>query len=226
MEREELRLGEALKEERSWESDGITVLTASVELPQLAGKSGGARRFNRYYRGLCRAYLAYCGLLLLPAAADSCRAALAVSAPWSIARAELRWRPSLQSDTLLSVVCDIRETIHGLPPFLLRRSEVWDLRVGLPIPLSECFPEHTRCKKTLLRFAREETLRRMERGAAFRENWRAALRRNLNTRSYYLTEEGLCFYYPLCSVADAKEAIVTFTMALHPENGPFLPLAD
>ena len=225
MERETLRLAEALKEEQSWESDGITVLTASVELPQLAGKSGRARRFNRYYRGLCRAYLASCGLLLLPAAADSCRAALAVSAPWSVARAELRWRPSLQSDALLSVVCDIRETIHGLPPFLLRRSEVWDLRAGLPVPLSECFPEHTRCKKTLLRFAREEALRRMERGALFRENWRAALRRNLNTRSYYLTEEGLCFYYPLCSVADAKEAIVTFTMGFHPENGPFLPPA-
>ena len=50
------------------------------------------------------------------------------------------------------------------------------------------------------------------------------LRRALNTRNFYLTDEGLCFYYPLCAVAGAKEGIVTFTMPYDAENGPFLPL--
>ena len=223
MEHEEPRLAEALTEEQSWEADGVTVLTASVTLPQLVGKSGCARRFNRYYRRFCRAYLTYCKQILLPEAADSCRAAMAVSAPWSAAHAALSWRVSDRAGDILSVVCDARETIHGLPPFLIRRSEVWDLSAGLPMPLDEFFPPRKHCKKLLLRFAREETLKRVESGAAYRENWRAALRRALNVRNFYLLEDGLCFFYPLCAVAGAKEGIVTFTMPYDDENGPFLP---
>lgn len=223
MEHEELRLGEALTEEESWEADGITVLTASLTLPQLAGTGGCVRRFNRYYRRFCRAYLSYCKQILLSEAADSCRAAMAVSAPWSAAHAELSWRVSLRSGDILSVVCDARETIHGLPPFFIRRAEVWDLGMGLPVPLEEFFPMRTRCKKALLRFAREETLRRVEAGAPYRENWRAMLRRAFNARNFYLTEDALCFFYPLYAVAGASEGIVTYTIPFDEENGPFLP---
>ena len=223
MEREELRLAEALTEEQAWEADGITVLAASVTLPQLTGKSPRAKRFNRYYRRFCRAYFTYCKQALLPEAAASCRDAQAVSAPWSVARAELSWRVSYQSGEIMSIVCDARETISGMAPFCIRRSEVWDLSAGLPMPLSEFFPAHARCKKALLRFAREQTQKRIESGAAYRENWRAALRRALNTRNFYLTEDGLCFYYPLCAVAGAKEGIVPYTMPYDDARGPFVP---
>ena len=225
MEREELRLAEALTEEQTWDADGITVLTASVTLPQLAGKSQRARRFNRYYRRFCRAYVTYCKQVLLPEAAASCRDAQAVSAPWSVARAELSWRVSYQSGEVLSVVCDARETVSGMAPFCIRRSEVWDLSVGLPMPLGEFFPAHVRGKRALLRFAREQTAARIASGAAYRENWRAALRRALNTRNFYLTADGLCFYYPLCAVAGAKEGIVAYTMPYDEEHGPFAPPA-
>lgn len=223
MEHEELRLGEALTEERAWDADGVTVLTASVSLPQIAGKSRRARRFNLYYRRFCRAYFTYCKEILLPDAAASCRAAMETSAPWSAGRAELGWRVSHQAGEVLSIVCDARETIHGQSAFLIRRGEVWDLGMGLPVPLEEFFPAHTRCKKALLRFAREETLRRVEDGAPYRENWRVMLRRALDVRNFYLTESGLCFFYPLCALAGAKEGIVSFTMPYDAERGPFLP---
>ena len=223
MEREELRLAEALTEEQVWEADGIKVLTVSVALPQLAGKSPRAKRFNRYYRRFCRAYFTYCKQVLLPEAAASCRDAQAVSAPWSVARAELSWRVSYQSGEIVSIVCDARETISGMAPFCIRRSEVWELSAGLPMALGEFFPANVRGKKALLRFAREQTAARIETGAAYRENWRAMLRRALNVRNFYLSEDGLCFFYPLCAVAGAREGIVTFTMPYDDENGPFLP---
>ncbi len=223
MKQEALRLAEALTEERSWEADGVTVLTVSVTLPQLAGKSLRARRFNRYYRRFCRAYLVYCARLLLPEAADSCRAAMAVSAPWSVARATLDWRASLRRGELLSIVCDARESICGQPPFCIRRAEVWDLSTALPVPLDEFFPPHAHCKKLLLRFAREEVLRRAGDGAPNRGNWRAALRRALDVRNFCLTENGLSFFCPLGSLPGAKEGIVTFTMPYDAEKGPFLP---
>ena len=155
MEHEELRLAEALTEEQAWEADGVTVLRAAVALPQLAGKSARAGRFNRYYRRFCRAYLAYCRQILLPDAVGAFRAALSVSAPWEAARAELSWRVSRRAGEVWSIVCDARETVWGAPPFLIRRTAVWDLSAGLPMPLSEFFPSHTRCKRALLRFARE-----------------------------------------------------------------------
>lgn len=224
MEREELRLAEALTEEQAWEADGVTVLTASVTLPQLEGKSGRARRFNRYYRRFCRAYLTYCRQILLPEAAASCRAAMEVSAPWSVARAELRYTVSHQSGDVLSVVCDAREICAGTPAFLLRRAEVWDLAMGLPMPIEEFFPPHRRCKKALLRFAREEALRRIEAGeAVYRENWRAMLRRALDVRSFYLTDDGLRFFYPMYALGNAAEGVVTFTMPYDSEKGPYLP---
>lgn len=225
MEQEELRLAEALTEERSWEADGVTVLTASVSLPQLAGADGRARRFNRYYRRFCRAYVAYCRQLLYPEAAAAFRAALSVSAPWEPARATLRFRVAHRAGEVWSIVCDAVETMHGAPTFLLRRSEVWDMGAGLPLPPEEFFPPRTRCVRAMLRFAREETLRRVEAGAAYRGNWRALLRRALDTRNYYLTEEGLCFFYPLCALAGAKEGIVSFTMPYDAEKGPFPPPA-
>ena len=223
MEREELRLGKALTEERSWEADGVTVLTAAVTLPQAEGESRRARRFNRCYRRFCRAYLAYCGQLLLPAAAEAFRAAQSVSAPWEPARAALGYRVSLQTDAVWSIVCDARETMHGAPSFRVRRADVWDTGAGLPMALGEFFPPHTRCARALLCFARGEALRRVEGGAAYRANWRAMLRRALDTRNFCLTEEGLCFFYPLCAVASAKEGIVSFTMPYDAEKGPFPP---
>ena len=223
MEQEGPRLAEALTEEQVWEDDGAAVLRVGISLPQLAGDGGRTRRFNRYYRRLCRAYLAFCRHVLLPEAAEACRAARAVSAPWEPGRAELRHRVTLCTGELLSVVCDARERCGDLPPALLRRAEVWDLSAGLPVPPGEFFPPHVNVKRTLLRFAREETLRRIERGGVCRGNWRAALRRTLDPRNYCLTERGLCFFCPTDAAAGAKEGIVTFTMPWDAEAGPFLP---
>lgn len=222
MEQAEPRLAEALTAEQSWEADGVPVLRAAVTLPQIAGGSAAARRFNRYYRRYCRAYISYCKQILLPQAEAAFRAALSVSAPWEAARSELTYRVVCQAGGTWSVVCDARETVGSLPPFLLRRAEVWDMKSGLPLPLSEFFPPRSRCRRMLLRFAREETQRRIECGAVYRENWRSALRRALSTQNFYLTDDGLCFFYPLCALAGAEKGIVSFTMPYDEENGPFI----
>ena len=224
MEREKPRLGEALTRERSWEADGVTVLTASVTLPQATGEGRGVKRFNRCYRRFCDGYFAYCEQLLFPGAADAFRAAREVSAPWELARATLRCRVAHGTDTVWSIVCDAVETMHGAPSFRVRRADVWDMDAGWLVPLEDFFPPHTRCARALLRFARGEALRRVEGGALYRANWRAMLRRALDTRNFYLTEDGLCFFYPLCAVAGAKEGIVQFTMPYDAEKGPF-PIA-
>ena len=93
-----LTLGEDLAEEKSWQWEGITVLTACLTLPQTGGKSRGERRFDRYYRELAGAFFARCEQKLLPEAAAACREAMARSAPWRMTAVTLAYSVSAQTD--------------------------------------------------------------------------------------------------------------------------------
>ena len=79
--------------EREWTADGIPVLSAAVSVPQPVPCSDRlSRRFFRYYQLQSRAYLKYCERDLFPQATAACRAALEVSAPLPLFRAELTYR--------------------------------------------------------------------------------------------------------------------------------------
>ena len=197
MERELLRLSETpLHLEKTWESGGVPVLTAEVTLPRCGGKSRRARRFDRYYRQYARAYLKYCEAELLPRAAETMHTALERSAPWSCARAVLAYRVTLVRGDILSLYTEGRE--EHLPPRLtLRRAETWDRRTGFLLPGT----------------------------AAYYPNYGALLRRAFSSRSFYLADDGLHWFYPMYSVAPAAEGIVDFSLP-YGEAGPLLPAEE
>ena len=223
MEKEEFRLADALEAEKVWTYDGVAVLTASVCLPQLPGPLRHSRRFNRYYRRYCRAFVRYCEQALLPLAQTNYRNTADRSAPWNPLRVSLRYTVSFFSAGVLSLYTDMREESGFSQPVTVRRADTWDLSAVLPMPLGEFFPRHCRCRQRLLDCARTEARRRMERGAAFCPDRRAALRRALNTRNFYLSAEGLRFFYPMYTVAPGSEGIVLFELPYDDEAGPFLP---
>ena len=68
-----LTLGEDFAQEKSWQWEDITVLTARLTLPKTKGESRREKRFDRYYRALADAYFARCEQKLLPDAAKTCR---------------------------------------------------------------------------------------------------------------------------------------------------------
>ena len=59
-----LTLGEDFAQEKSWQWEDITVLTAHLTLPQTKGESRREKRFDRYYRALADP--------ILPAASRNC----------------------------------------------------------------------------------------------------------------------------------------------------------
>ena len=207
MERELLRLSETpLHLEKTWESGGVPVLTAEVTLPRCGGKSRRARRFDRYYRQYARAYLKYCEAELLPRAAETMHTALERSAPWSCARAVLAYRVTLVRGDILSLYTEGRE--EHLPP------------------LTAFFPPKTAVKKRLVRAVRETAREQMETGtAAYYPNYGALLRRAFSSRSFYLADDGLHWFYPMYSVAPAAEGIVDFSLP-YGEAGPLLPAEE
>ena len=92
---------------------------------------------------------------------------------------------------------------------VLRRGDTWDLCSGYPIPLSACFPRRSPIRKTLLSAAAEAIRRRP---GPWRENWQLPLRRNFNRENFFLTPEGLRFFWQMYALAPAELGCPTFLL--------------
>lgn len=200
--------------EREWTVEGIPVLTASVAVPRpVPAEDRVSRRIHRYYQLQCRAYLRYCEHWLFPQAESACRAALETSAPIPCLRAELGYQVTYNQGGLWSLYTQSRETAVSGPALLTRRGDTWDLSGGYPVELSAFFPPRSGWKKQLLALAAEEIGRQERAGVSrYREDWRRALRRRFNPQNYYLTAEGLAFFYPMYAIAPAAEGVPVFTL--------------
>lgn len=200
--------------EREWTVEDIPVLTASVAVPRpVPAEDRVSRRIHRYYQLQCRAYLRYCERWLLPQAEAACRAALETSAPIPCLRAELKYQVTYNQGGLWSLYTQSRETAVSGPALLTRRGDTWDLNGGYPVELSAFFPPRSGWRKQLLALAAEEIERQERAGISqYHEGWRRALRRRFNPQNYYLTSEGLAFFFPMYAIAPAAEGIPVFTM--------------
>lgn len=214
---------EPLTAERIWTVEEIPVLTASVSLPappEDAGP-GAARRIRRYYQLQSRAFLRYCERWLLPEAEAEYRAALASSAPLPAFRAELEHRVTYHENGLWSLYTQSRERGADGRTLLTRRGDTWDLRTGYPVPLKSLFSPRSGWRRTLLETAETEIRRRETAGAArWNEDWRRCLRRRFNPENFYLTADGLAFFYPMYALAPGACGIPVFTVPLGPEGTP------
>ena len=208
MEEQRFRLRTA---ERTWTAADLPVLTASISLPEpVDEKNRAMRKIGWFYRLEERAYLRYCQTMLFPRAAALCRQALETSAPLPRCAAALNCRVTCDGGGLWSLTADMREQF-GVHSQTLRRSDTWNLFTGDPLPLSAFFPPRFPVRRHLLGLAEAEISRQEEAGVArYHEDWRQELRRGFNRENFYLTPEGLCFYWQMQSIAPLAEGIPTF----------------
>ena len=202
--------------ERTWDVDGVPVLTASLSVPCPSATAGAvSRRIHRFYRLQSRSYLRYCEHWLLPQAKAEYAAALAVSAPLRCFHAELTYCVTYNDGGFWSLYTQSREPLPSGQTLLTRRGDTWDLTAGYPVPLGSFFPRNTRWKRRLLAQATEEIERQLRSGAAvYYPFWRKELRRSFNSRSFYLTGDGLAFFYPMQSLSPSTELPV-FVLPYH-----------
>ena len=203
---------ESVTTEREWAAEGIPVLSAAVSVPEpIPAADKISRRIRRYYQLQCRSYLRYCEKALLPQAAAEVRSALDASQPLPRFQAELTYQVTYNQDGLWSLYTQSRESGPGWGTVLLRRGDTWDLSSGYPMALTAFFPRRSGWKRRLLEAADAEVRRREAAGAShYYEGVRRKLRRYLNPQNFYLTADGLVFFYPMYAIAPAVEGIPTF----------------
>lgn len=199
--------------ERQWSVEDIPVLTATVSLPRPTDCSGrAARRIDRFYQLQARSYFRYCENWLFPKAAAEYRQALADSGPLPHYTADLTHQVTCCEHGIWSLHTDTRECLGGRAE-VLRRGDTWDLRTGYPVPLSSFFPRRTAVRKLLLQTAEGEILRQEAAGVAqYHEKWRQALRRSFNRENYFVTPDGLCFFWQMYAIAPRAEGVPTFSL--------------
>ena len=201
--------------------DGLPLLSVQAQLPFWEGS--GARRFNRYYRAYCDAFLHYCRTELFPRATVLYRQALESAGAIPQWQATLRTTVTCQSTQVLSLYTDSIES-DGISRLILRRGDTWDLRTGFPMTPADFFPPHTPWRKELLRHAAAQITQQQAQGIAlYHPDWPTRLRRAGSPRHFYLTQEGLCFFYQMYAIAPPVEGIPTFCLPYDATHGPFPP---
>ena len=193
-------LNTPMTRERTWEADGIPVLRATISLPSPEGRDKASRRIRTFYRLQSDAFLRYCENFLLPRA----KAAAGLSC-WE---AELTYRVTYDRDGLWSLYTQSRERTDET--LLIRRGDTWDLSEAAPVPLTRFLRRRFRWRGLLYPAACAQLEQRQRAGAIhLHQDWRQRLKKALNPRDYYLTEEGIVFFLPMHSVSGD---IPTFTI--------------
>ena len=200
--------------EREWTVDGIPVLTAVVSAPQpVPAADRSSRRIRRFYQLQARSYLRYCERWLLPQAKVEYQAALASSAPLRRFHAELTYHITYNESGFWSLYTQSREVTLPGQTLVSRHGDTWDLATGYPAPISAFFPPRAQWKRLLLSLAAHEIEQQERAGiSVYHAAWRKELRRRFNPRDFYLTAEGLAFFFPMYSIAPAAEGIPTFLL--------------
>ncbi len=202
-------------------ADEIPLLTAEATLP--CWKSRHSSRFERYYRACAAVFTNDCRCRLFPQAQALYREALETACPLPQWHAQLRTVLTFQTADAVSLYTET--SVSGCQTRnLFRRADTWDLRRGLPLQLQEFFPPHAAWRKLLLQTAAQQIEKALAQGIALYDpDWHKKLRRRFDPRRFYLTEEGLCFFYPLHSIAPAIEGLPTFLLPYNEQTGPFRP---
>ena len=200
-----------METERVWNAEGVPVLQARSSLPQPPPSERQWRKIRAFYRLQNRAFFRRCQAELRPWAEREYRIARENSAPPPCFQAELTFQETYRAGRIWSLYTELREDTEPGPPWRRRWGDAWDLATGYPVALSDFFPPRSQWKRKLLAIAAEEIERQERRGLSrYHPDWRRRLRRFLNPRNYYLTPEGLTFFFPLYALAPPIEGIPSF----------------
>lgn len=194
-----------------WEDE--PVLKLSLNWPGLPEDTRGQRRVDRYYRQVSDQWKARWEGLLYREACEAAQFSLKnshVFRPWE---GKLDYSVTFNRDGLLSIYQNACEYAGGAHGVTLRWADTWEPRSGTPRTLRSFFPPGHRWKRTVLEQLEHQAEARVAGGETlYFDDWRVRLIKEFDPDRFYLTEEGICIFYPLYAIAPYAEGIPVFTI--------------
>lgn len=192
------------------------VLRVTTEVVQSLWPHPMAGRFDRYYQAQVRAYVHFAQHQLLPLAKErfiQCQETGALFAPHC---ATLRQVMTYHDGTVMSLYTQTRDTLQ---PTIIRRGDTWEEQSGFLLPITYFLPRPY--KNALADTALRQIKALEQQGFAqfHPQVGKSLLKRRFNPHHYYITPQGLCFFYPMYAIAPAVEQIPTFLYPLEINQG-------
>lgn len=219
----ELQL-QPLERQRLWHWEEIPVLELRLSIPRCRTEDRRIRRINRYYESFAKSCEQYAERFLFPAAADCFAAALAENRCPTMWHFHAEFSTHLLCNRLWSLTLETEEASCGTP-YRCRYADTWDLVSGYPLSLAELFPAEPLYRRRLKEHAKETLLARQAQGSVLHEHWTQRLGSAWNRENFYLSHEGLHWFYPMYALGGETLGIPDFFLPWDNEKNPFPPAA-
>ena len=199
----------------TFKSDNEPVLNLSIRRPAFPD-AGKTARMERYFAQVAQQWKTRWENVLFPRACQAladARETGILFLPW---QASLDYTVTLWRAPLLSLRLDCVESCPPARPLFSCAGETWDCASGYPRPLRSFFPPRAfRWRKELLKQLREQAAQQLASGESLLDaDCAQHMERTFDPDRFYLTEEGLSVYYPLCQLGAYAEGIPVFTATL------------
>lgn len=211
-----------LQRQRVWHWEEIPVLELQFSVPHCTSEDRRIRRINRYYEGFARSCEQYSERFLYPAAVNAFSAALAENHYPPVWHFHAEYSTQFLSNKVWSLTLETEESA-GFTPYRCRYADTWDLTNGYLLSLPELFPAETLYRRRLKQHAKQILLGQQAQGMVLHENWRQRLVSAWNRENFYLSHEGIHWFYPMYTLGSEAMGIPTFFLPWDSEKNPRLP---
>ena len=204
---------------QEWEDtmtqDGEPVLELSIRRPSFP-EEGKTRRLERYFAQVADQWKGRWVTVLFPRACQALADARENSRPFTPWRAALDYTVTLWQPPLLSLRLDALESGGSPRPLRVCTGETWDCAKGYPRTLRSFFPvKPRRWRGKLLRELQAQAGKQLASGESLLDpDCAQTMARSFDPDRFYLTEDGLAVFYPLCVLGPYVEGIPVFTVPL------------
>lgn len=204
------------EEGRTLTLTGIPVLELSLSRPQAEEKR--LRGLNRYYEYIYRLWKKHWEREGYWQACADLAQQTAQSRPFRVWKASLSGQVLLDRDGLLSISMLAREVQGDGRTLEYRWGDTWRREDGSIVTLKELLPAKRGWKREVLRELEQAAQACRRQGVYLDGELEKPLRRWYSRWRFGLTEEGLEFYYPQCTLAPAVEGAVVLRVPM-PDTG-------
>lgn len=199
---------------REFPYGNTVVLTMSVSFMEvrLPGSPMAESRINRRIRMQTGCFYRRAALDLYRQAAAGYRDSVENGFPFHAYEAVLDYHTAYNRNCYLSAFRDQYEFTGGAHGNTVRSSDTWRLGTGRTVPLSCFFRDCTDYKSLLLEQILKQADNNMQQEPVYFEDYRTLIPKYFDPKSYYLTPDGIAFYFQQYQIAPYSTGIVVFTL--------------